>query len=95
MAKVTYKSVIPNDKPQWLLNVEAAVERLARMMTLQGNDRDWHNLQMFIDAEIGAQAVRGNIRRDTSVKTELRTDEGKTVIHLFRNQMIIETFYIE
>ena len=95
MAKVIYKSVIPNDKPQWLLNIEAAVDRLARMMTLQGNERDFHNLQMFIDAEIGAQIARGNIRRETSVKTELRTDEGKTVIHLFRNQIIIETFYIE
>lgn len=95
MAKVSYKSVIPNNKPQWLLNVEVAVDRLTRMMTLQGNERDWHNLQMFIDAEIAAQAVRGNIRRDTSVRTELRTDEGRTVIHVFRNQIIIETFYIE
>lgn len=95
MAQVTYKSVIPNDKPEWLLNVEAAVDRLSRMMTLQGNERDFHNLQMFIDAEIASQAVRGNIRRETSVKTELRTDEGKMVIHIFRNQIIVQTFFIE
>lgn len=95
MAKVFYKSTIPNDKPQWLLNVQTAVDRLARMMTLQGNERDFHNLQMFIDAEIAAQAVRGNIRRDTVVKTELRTDDGKTVIHIFRNQMIVQTYFIE
>lgn len=95
MAKVYCKSVIPNDKPQWLLNVEAAVDRLARMMALQGSERDFHNLQMFIDAEVGAQIARGNIRRDTNINTELRTDEGKTVIHIFRNRKIIQTYYIE
>lgn len=95
MAKVFYKSNIPNDKPLWLLNVDASVDLLSRIMTLRGSDWDYRHLQMFIDAEIAEQVVRGNIRRDTSVKTELRTDEGKTVIHLFRNQMIIETYYIE
>lgn len=95
MAKVTYKSSIPNDKPRWLLNIQEDVNQVTGMMTLQGDERDWKNLKMFIEASIRAEQERGNILRGTSVKTELRTDEGKTVIHIFRNQMIVQTYYIE
>lgn len=95
MAKVTYKSSIPNDKPQWLLNIQKGVSQATGMMSLQGDERDWKNLKSFIDASIRAEQERGNILRGTSVKTELRTDDGKTVIHIFRNQMIVQTYYIE
>lgn len=95
MAKVLHKSMIPNDKPQWLLNVQQAVEEATGIITLQGDARDWRNLKSFIDGTIEAQRSRGNIQRSTSVKTELRTDDGKTVIHIFRNRMIVQTYYIE
>lgn len=51
-----HKSVRPNDKPEWLLNVQLAVDRLAGVMTLQGDDRDYRNLKAFIDAEIECSA---------------------------------------
>ncbi len=94
MAKITYKSIIPNDKPQWLLNVQQAVEEATGIMTLQGDSRDWRNLKSFIDGAVEAQRSRGNIRAE-KVQTELRTDSGKTVIHIFRNQQIVQTYYIE
>lgn len=95
MARVYHKSSIPNDKPRWLLNIEEAVLQATGMLTLQGDERDWKNLKAFIDASIRAEQEHGNILRGTSVKTELRTDEGKTVIHIFRNQMMVQTYYIE
>ena len=94
MAQVRYSSIIPNDKPQWLLNVQQSVSLATGHMTFQGNERDFTNLQAFINAEIGAQRSRGNIRAD-SVKTEIRTDEGRTVLHIYRNCQLVQTYYIE
>ena len=94
MAKTFYKSIIPNDKPEWLLNVQKAVENATGRMSLQGSERDFMNLQAFINAEIAAQRSRGNIRAE-KVETELRTDEGRTVIHIYRNHQLVQTYYIE
>lgn len=94
MAKIYYKSIIPNDKPAWLLNVQKAVENATGRMSLQGSERDFMNLQAFINAEIAAQRSRGNIRAE-KVETELRTDEGRTVIHIYRNHQLVQTYYIE
>lgn len=94
MAHVRYTSIIPNDKPQWLLAVQKAVEGATGCMTLQGNERDFMNLQSFINAEIVAQRSRGSIRAE-KVTTEIRTDEGKTVIHIYRNYSLVQTYYIE
>lgn len=94
MAKIYYKSIIPNDKPEWLLNVQKAVENATGRMSLQGSERDFMNLQAFINAEIAAQRSRGNIRAE-KVETELRTDEGRTVIHIYRNHQLVQTYYIE
>lgn len=94
MAKVFYKSSIPNDKPQWLLNVQAAVEDATRNMTLPGNERDFKNLKLFIDAEIEAQRSRGNLIR-SEVTADLLTDSGRTVIRIFRNRELVQTYFIE
>nr|DAY26407.1 MAG TPA: hypothetical protein [Caudoviricetes sp.] len=94
MAQIKYSSIIPNDKPGWLLNVQKAVENATGRMSLQGNERDFTNLQAFVNAEIAAQRSRGNIRAD-SVKTEIRTDEGRTVLHIYRNCQLVQTYYIE
>jgi len=86
MAKITYKSSIPNDKPLWLLKLDAT--------ELKGNEQDFRNLKSFIDAEIRSLMEKGDIRR-SFVETELRHDEGRTVIHIFRNHIIVQTYYIE
>lgn len=93
MVKIAYKSNIPNDKPLWLLKLQLAVSRLDAT-ELKGNERDFHNLKSFIDAEIRSLMEKGDIRR-SFVETELRQDEGRTVIHIFRNHMIVQTYYIE
>lgn len=94
MAKVFYKSVIPNDKPQWLLNVQQAVREAVEIMTLQGDERDFKNLKSFIDAAIQSQRSRGILTR-SDVHTDLLTDEGRTVIRIFRNRDLIQTYFIE
>lgn len=49
MAKITYKSSIPNDKPLWLLKLQLAVSQLDAT-ELKGNEQDFRNLKSFIDA---------------------------------------------
>lgn len=94
MAHIKYTSIIPNDKPRWLLHVQQSVALATGNMVFQGRERDFVNLKLFVDAEIEAQYSRGNIRADM-VKTEIRTDEGRTVLHIYRNQMLVQTYYIE
>lgn len=94
MATITYKSVIPNDKPQWLQELDAAVSTIA-CISLKGTEQDFRNLNMFLCAEIDRQRAKGLIRNDSKIETEIRTDSGKTVIHLFRNKLIVQTYYIE
>ncbi|MFR5958705.1 MAG: hypothetical protein ACLUHA_03305 [Bacteroides stercoris] len=45
MAKITYKSSIPNDKPLWLLETPAC--RVSRLDAtgLKGNEQDFRNLK--------------------------------------------------
>lgn len=94
MAQIKYSSIIPNDKPRWLLMVQQSVALATGHMTLQGSERDFQNLQAFVNAEIAAQRSRGNIRAE-KVTTELRTDEGRTVLHIYRNYQLVQTYYIE
>lgn len=94
MAQVTYKSVIPNDKPQWLQELDAAVSTIA-FIQVRGTEQDFRNLDMFLRAEIGRQTTLGRIRNDSKIETEIRTDSGKTVLMLFRNRVLVQTYFIE
>ncbi len=47
-----------------------------------------------MNAEIRSLMEKGDIRR-SFVETELRQDEGRTVIHIFRNNVVVQTYYIE
>lgn len=86
--------MIPNDKPQWLLNVQAVVKEVLDDVELQGNERDFKNLKSFVDAKIQAERERGTLFRST-ITTEIRTDEGRTVLHIYRNHQLVQTYYIE
>lgn len=90
MAQIKYSSIIPNDKPQWLLNVQAVVKEVLDDVELQGNERDFKNLKSFVDAKIQAERERGTLFRST-ITTEIRTDEGRTVLHIYRNHQLVQT----
>ena len=94
MAQIKYRSIIPNDKLQWLLNVQAVVKEVLDDVELQGNERDFKNLKSFVDAKIQAERERGTLFRSI-ITTEIRTDEGRTVLHIYRNHQLVQTYYIE
>lgn len=94
MAKVYYKSVIPNDKPQWLLKLQLSVSQALESTRLNGDERDFRNLKTFIDAEIRSMVQKREIHRSV-VETNIVTDEGRTVLNIFRNGNLIQSYFIE
>ena len=71
MAKITYKSSIPNDKPLWLLKLQLSVSQLDAT-GLIGNEQDFRNLKSFIDAEI-----RSLMEKATSVAVLWKPNSGR------------------
>lgn len=71
MAKITYKSSIPNDKPLWLLKLQLSVSQLDAT-GLKGNEQDFRNLKSFIDAEI-----RSLMEKATSAAALWKPNSGR------------------
>lgn len=94
MARVFYKSPIPNNKPDWLLKLQFSVSQALAYTPLDGSERDYKNLKSFIDAEIRSLYERGEIRRSL-VETDLLNEGGQTTIRIFRNKNLVQTYFME
>lgn len=94
MAGIYYKSVIPNDKPLWLLRLQLSLSRALEFVELNGDERDFRNLKAFIDAEIRSMVQKREIYRSV-VETNIVTDSGRTVLNIFRNGNLIQSYFIE
>lgn len=94
MGKLKYYSIIPNNKPRWLVIIQNWVDKQYNGLTVQSKDSDFDALQFFIDTAI-ASLKESKIISRSDVTTEIRTDEGKTVLFIKRNGMVLQTYYIE
>ncbi len=90
MKKLKYKSIIPNTKPNWLLKLQMEV---AEQNTYHPFP-DLETLKSFIDARIHSLIENKEIRR-SFVETEVRTDNGKTILLIIRNERVVQTYYFE
>lgn len=90
MKKLKYKSIIPNTKPNWLLRLQMEVAEENTYHPFP----DLETLKSFIDARIQSFIMDKTIRR-SFVETEVRTDNGKTTLLIFRNRINIQTYYLE
>ena len=61
---------------------------------LNGDERDFRNLKTFIDAEIRSMVQKREIHRSV-VETNIVTDSGRTVLNIFRNGNLIQSYFIE
>lgn len=91
MGKVKYKCIIPNQKPEWLLRLQKWVALQCEDFNLQPTVSDYKFLEDVINE--GIRRVKSYTR--SVLITELRTDEGKTVVFIKRNGRMIQTYYIE
>ena len=78
----------------WLLKLQYVISEKYGDRTLQGTSQDFDNLKSFVDAGIRTLCDHGDISR-SEVSTEIRTDEGKTVLFIRRNGKVVQTYYIE
>lgn len=90
MKKLKYKSIIPNTKPNWLLKLQMEVAEENTYHPFP----DLETLKSFIDARIQSFIMDKTIRR-SFVETEVRTDNGKTTLIIFRNRIDVQTYYFE
>ena len=94
MAELKYKSIIPNNKPGWLKTIQVWVDKQYNGLVVQNRTSDFDALKFFIDTAI-ASLKESKIISRSDVTTEIRTDEGKTVLFIKRNRMVLQTYYIE
>lgn len=94
MAQLKYKSIIPNNKPHWLLLIQSQVSQQYADLFLNNTEREFEALKYFIDISIDSLRKTKAIVRSV-IETEVRTDEGKTVLFIKRNGKILQTYYIE
>lgn len=94
MAKLKYKSIIPNGKPFWLLKIQYLVSVQYGSLPLKNDYAEYEALKYFIDISIGTLMKERLISR-SEVETEIRTDEGKTVLFIKRSGKMVQTYYIE
>lgn len=90
MAKLRYKSIIPHTKPEWLLQLQVDISNQHYHVPFS----DLETLKRFIDDRIHDLIMNRAINRSI-VSTEVRTDSGKTVLLIIRNERVIQTYYFE
>lgn len=90
MKKLKYKSIIPNTKPNWLLKLQMDVAEENTYHPFP----DLVSLKVFLDDRIHSLIENKEIRR-SFVETEVRADNGKTTLLIFRNRINIQTYYFE
>ena len=78
----------------WLLKLQLSVSQALEFTQLNGDERDFKNLKTFIDAEIRSMIGRREINRSV-VETNIVTDNGRTVLNIFRNGNLVQTYFIE
>ena len=96
MGRLKYYSMIPNDKPEWLLRLQMAISQ-----RFGGEWEDsqyfWEDLKQFVIDELWTmldnRGCKAAIR--SKVTIDLVTDEGKTVLHIKRNRIVVQTYWIE
>lgn len=94
MGQLRYYSMTPNDKPEWLLRLQLDISIEYAQREMKDTQENWEELKGYTDELIHQMYARRDIHIRSEVHTELRTDEGKTVLHILRNRKIIQTYYI-
>lgn len=90
MAKLRYKSIIPNSKPYWLLKLQMDVSEQNNYLPFT----DLETLKSFIEDRIRSLIEDKTICRSL-VETEVREDNGKATLIIFRNRIDVQTYYFE
>lgn len=95
MGKLRYRSMIPNDKPVWLLRLQLEISQAYSIRGMEDTPEDWQWLKDLVNAKIMEFYNRRDIAVLSEIEAAIVTDEGKTVLHIKRNKKVVQTYYIQ
>ena len=89
--RLKYRTMIPNDLPQWLESLRNEITESC--IGTQFSKESLSVIQYVIDRRVLRLLCRRVIR--SLIETEIREDEGKQVLFIKRNGRVLLTFYVE
>lgn len=95
MGQLRHYSMIPNDKPEWLLRLQFEVSQHYALRGMEDTPEDWLALQDFVDAFIHSIYVRKDINVRSDVTADLLTEDGETRLIVKRNGKPLQVYYIQ
>ncbi len=95
MTQLRHYSMIPHDKPEWLLRLQMEVSQRYAMRGIDNTPEEWMDLLDFIDAFIHSLYTRRDINVRSEVTTDLMTEDGKTQILIKRNGKLLQVYYMQ
>ncbi len=95
MGLLRYYSMIPNDKPEWLLWLQMDISKVYSFLWMEDTEEVWSRLKDFVDSKILELYNRRDITVRSKIETALVTDAGKTVLHIKRNNKVVQIYYIQ
>lgn len=95
MGQLRYYSIIPNDKPEWLLRLQMEVSQYYTLRGIEDTPEEWLALQDFVDAFIHNIYECRDIRVQSKVSADLMTEDGKTHLLIKRNGKPVQVYYIQ
>ena len=95
MEQLRHYSMIPNDKPEWLLRLQFEVSQHYALRGIEDTPEDWLALQDFVDAFIRSLYTRRDIMVRSDVAADLLTENGETRLIVKRNGKPLQVYYIQ
>lgn len=95
MTQLRHYSMIPNDKPEWLLRLQFEVSQHYALRGIEDTPEDWLALQDFVDAFIRSLYVRKDINVRSDVAADLLTEDGETRLIVKRNGKPLQVYYMQ
>lgn len=93
MGQLKYYSLMPNDKPLWLLKLQLAISQVYELRGMEDTREEWHLLQDFVDSIILELYNRRDVTIRSEIESALIQEEGKTVLHVKRNKNVVQTYF--
>ena len=95
MGQLRHYSMIPHDKPEWLLRLQMEVSQHYAMRGIENTPEEGMDLLDFIDAFIQTLYTRRDINVRSEVTTDLMTEDGKTQLLIKRNGKPLQVYYMK
>ena len=95
MKKLRYYSITPNDKPEWLLRLQMDISQHYGLQLMEDTKGNWERLKAYVDAKMLDLYCTRGVKIRSSIESALVIDNGKTVLHIRRNNKVVQIYYLQ